>query len=180
MDDISLIQRYLDGEEAAAEELVFRYQKQLYAYLYRMTRDMEDAKDLTQKTFMKALGSLSGFRGEASFKTWLYQIAHNTGISHLKQERRENVEMEDDTVVHQENILGGLIEQERREQIKQGLAGLPERQRMAVVLRAYEGLSCEETAQVMGCSEGAVKAHYHLGVKKLRHYMEECGYVAQS
>jgi DNA-directed RNA polymerase specialized sigma24 family protein len=50
---------------------------------------------------------------------------------------------------------------------------------MAVMLRAYDGLSCEETAKVMKCSEGAVKAHYHLGVKKLREYMEECGYAAR-
>ncbi len=62
-DDIALIQRYLAGEETAAEELVLRYQKQLYAFLYRMTRDMEEAKDLTQKTFLKAIQGSADFAG---------------------------------------------------------------------------------------------------------------------
>jgi len=179
-DDIALIQRYLAGEEAAAEELVLRYQKQLYAFLYRMTRDMEEAKDLTQKTFLKAIQGLGGFRGDASFKTWLYQIALNTGLNHLKENRREMVDIDETALGSSDDTLDGLIEEERKQRIRNSLHRLPERQRTAVVLRAYDGLSCMETAQVMGCSEGAVKAHYHLGVKKLREYMEECGYAARS
>ncbi|HMK43803.1 MAG TPA: sigma-70 family RNA polymerase sigma factor [Dissulfurispiraceae bacterium] len=179
-DDISLIQQYLAGEEAAAEELIKRYQRQMYAFFYRMVRDMEDAKDLTQKTFMKAIGGLKGFRGDASFKTWIYQIALNTGLNHLKESRRETVDIDDVVIARQEGILNGLIDQERRQRIRESLHRLPERQRTAVMLRAYDGLSCEEAAQIMGCTEGAVKAHYHLGVKKLRGYMEECGYVSQS
>ncbi len=179
-DDIALIQRYLAGEEAAAEELVLRYQKQLYAFLYRMTRDMEEAKDLTQKTFLKAIQGLGGFRGDASFKTWLYQIALNTGLNYLKQNRREMVDIDETAIGRNDDTLDGLIEEERKQRIRNSLHRLPERQRTAVVLRAYDGLSCQETAKVMGCSEGAVKAHYHLGVKKLREYMEECGYAARS
>lgn len=179
-DDIALIQRYLAGEETAAEELVLRYQKQLYAFLYRMTRDMEEAKDLTQKTFLKAIQGLGGFRGDASFKTWLYQIALNTGLNHLKENRREMVDIDETALGSNDDTLDGLIEEERKQRIRDSLHRLPERQRTAVVLRAYDGLSCQETATVMGCSEGAVKAHYHLGVKKLREYMEECGYAARS
>lgn len=179
-DDIALIQRYLAGEETAAEELVLRYQRQLYAFLYRMTRDMEEAKDLTQKTFLKAIQGLGGFRGDASFKTWLYQIALNTGLNHLKESRREMVDIDEMALGSNDDTLDGLIEEERKQRIRNSLHRLPERQRTAVVLRAYDGLSCQETAKVMGCSEGAVKAHYHLGVKKLREYMEECGYAARS
>jgi RNA polymerase sigma-70 factor (ECF subfamily) len=178
-DDIALIQRYLAGEENAAEELVMRYQKQLYALLYRMTRDMEEAKDLTQKTFLKAMQGLGGFRGDASFKTWLYQIALNTGLNHLKESRREMFDIDETALGSNGDPLDGLIEEERKQRIRNALHRLPERQRTAVVLRAYDGLSCQETAKVMGCSEGAVKAHYHLGVKKLRKYMEECGYAAR-
>lgn len=179
-DDIALIQRYLAGEEAAVEELVARYQKQLYAFLFRMTRDMEEAKDLTQKTFLKAITGLSGFRGDASFKTWIYQIALNTGLNHIKENRREMVDIDDTALGSHDGTLDGMIVEERKQQIRNALHRLPERQRLAVVLRAYDGLSCEETAKVMKCSEGAVKAHYHLGVKKLREYMEECGYATRS
>lgn len=178
-DDTTLIQRYLAGEEAAIEELVLRYQKQLYAFLFRMTRDMEEAKDLTQKTFLKATNGLGNFRGDASFKTWIYQIALNTGLTHLKENRREMIDIEDTTLGSHDDTLGTMIEEERKQRIRNSLHRLPERQRTAVVLRAYDGLSCQETAKVMGCSEGAVKAHYHLGVKKLREYMEECGYAAR-
>jgi RNA polymerase sigma-70 factor (ECF subfamily) len=179
-EDTTLIQRYLDGEEAAVEELVRRYQRPLYAFLYRMTRDMEEAKDLTQKTFLKAIQGLDHFRGEASFKTWLYQIALNTGLNHIKENRREMIDIDEVQLGSHIDVLGGLIDDERKKRIRDSLYLLPDRQRTAVVLRAYEGLSCQETAQIMGCSEGAVKAHYHLGVKKLREYMEEYGYVTRS
>ena len=76
-EDTRLVERYRSGYNDAIEELVMKYQKQIYAFVYRIINDPEEAKDLTQKTFLKAFHAIGGFRKEASFKTWLYKIAMN-------------------------------------------------------------------------------------------------------
>ena len=81
---------------------------------------------------------------------------------------------------NQASALTDIIENETKNHIKEGLGELPERQRLAIVLRVYDGLSCSETAKAMGCSEGAVKAHYHNGVKRLREILKEKGYEVRS
>lgn len=178
-EDIRLVERYIAGDGESLEELVMKYQKQIYALVYRMTNDIEESKDLTQKTFVKAMNGIRDFRKEASFKTWLYQIAINTSLNHLRQ-RRAEVEVEESIVGNQAGVLSVMIENEQKNLIKKGLNELPERQRLALVLRAYEGLSTCDTAQVMGCSEGTVKALYHNGVKRLREILKEKGYDIKS
>ncbi len=179
-EDLRLVERYIAGDVDAVEDLVVKYQKQIYAVLYRMTGNTEDAKDLAQTAFIKAMEGVKGFRRESSFKTWLYQIAIHAGLDHLKRNRRQEVELEESLVGHHSGTLLNIIEEERRVAIKEGLAKLPERQRLAVILRAYEGLSCAETARVMGCTEGAVKAHYHNAVKKLREILKGRGHEIES
>ncbi len=178
MEDIRLVERYRNGDRDAIEEIVMKYQKQIYAFVYRIVNDAEEAKDLTQKTFLKAFRAIRGFRQEASFKTWLYQIAMNTSLSHFKQnrQRERETELQETIIGNQAGALSLVIEKERMDYLKKALVELPERQRLAVILRAYEGLSCKETAEVMGCSEGAVKAHYHSAVRGLRDILKEKGY----
>ncbi|MDH5767809.1 MAG: RNA polymerase sigma factor [Nitrospirota bacterium] len=180
MEDFDLIERYISGDEDSIEELVMKYQKQIYALVYRITNDIEEAKDLTQKTFVKAINGLKGFRKEASFKTWLYQIAINTSLNHIRQSKHEEVEIEGSIMGNKANALTDIMENEKRNYIRKGLDELPERQRLAIVLRVYNGLNCNETAKAMGCSEGAVKAHYHNGVKRLRGILKEKGYEVRS
>jgi RNA polymerase sigma-70 factor (ECF subfamily) len=179
-EDISLVERYLAGDKEAIEELVMKYQKQIYAFVYRMTNNIEDAKDLTQKTFLKALNGVRGFRKEASFKTWLYQIAINTSVNHGRQNRHKEIELEETITGKQPGVLSAIIEKEQWNYVEKALEDLPGRQRLAIVLRIYEGLSCKETAKVMGCSEGAVKAHYHNAVIGLRKILKERGYEIKS
>jgi RNA polymerase sigma-70 factor (ECF subfamily) len=178
MEDIRLVERYRNGDSGAIEELVVKYQKQIYAFVYRIVHDPEEAKDLTQKTFLKVFNAIGGFRKEASFKTWLYQIAMNTSLSHFKQNRHREreAELQETIIGSQAGALSLVIEKERKDYLKKALGELPERQKLAVILRAYEGLSCKETAEVMGCSEGTVKAHYHAAVKGLRDILKERGY----
>jgi RNA polymerase sigma-70 factor (ECF subfamily) len=179
-EDLRLIERYLTGDEYAVEELVMKYQKKIYVLAYRMTGNIEDSKDMTQKTFLQAFNNLKGFKGKSSFYTWLYQIALNTCLNHINKKTRVTEEV-DDSVAHTEgSALSTIIKTEREVYIKGSLNELPKRQKTAVILRAYEGLSLKETAEVMKCSEGAVKAHYHNGVKKLREVMKRRGYAIES
>jgi RNA polymerase sigma-70 factor (ECF subfamily) len=179
-DDLRLVERYIAGDADAIEDIVRKYQKQIYAVLYRMTGNTEDAKDLTQTAFVKAMEAMKGFRRESSLKTWLYQIAINTGLNHLRLRQRRETELDESVAGDHGGTLAGIIERERRGSLRKGLNELPARQRLAVILRAYEGLSCAETAQVMGCTEGAVKAHYHHAVKRLREILKEKGYEVRS
>ena len=167
-DDLTLIETYLSGDEGAIEELVMKYQKQIYSFIYRMVDDVEDAKDLTQKTFVNAINGIRDFRRESSFKTWLYRIAMNTSIKHIQKHRPEEIEIDESIESNQPKTLSIMIEMEERGYIKKSLNDLPERQRLSLALRVYERLSCKETAKVMGCSESAVRTHFHLGIKKLR------------
>ncbi|MHB8882381.1 MAG: RNA polymerase sigma factor [Thermodesulfovibrionales bacterium] len=176
-EDLQLVDRYDAGDGEAIEELVRKYQRPIYAFAYRMTHDIEEAKDITQKTFFNMAQGMKGFGKRSSLKTWLYRIAANISINHIRERSgRQEVELEEALPSGQTGALTMLIEGERRDHVRHGLSGLPERQRLAVMLRVYDGLSCRETAKVMGCSEGAVKAHYHHGIRRLREIVKERGH----
>jgi RNA polymerase sigma-70 factor (ECF subfamily) len=141
-----------------------------------MTGNVEDSKDMTQKTFLQAIKSLKGFRRESTFHTWLYQIAYNTCLNHLRKKESRTVEINDTFLSQNEGALSRTINKEKKTHLRESLKKLPLRQKTAITLRIYEDLSVKETARIMGLSEGAVKAHYHHGMKKLREVLKERGY----
>ncbi len=167
-EDSRLIERYLSGDEHAIEELVMKYQRKVYALIYRMTGDIEDSKDIAQKVFIELFRNIKGFRQGSSFYTWLYRIAINTCLNHMKKKSLNTEEISDSLPANSEGALSLLIKKEKNIQLRDSLRHLPDRQKTAVILRVYEGLSLKESAGAMNCSEGAVKAHYHNGMKKLK------------
>jgi len=168
-EDNELIERYGAGEREAFDELVLKYQKPLYSLLYRMVSSREDAADLVQKTFVRAFTSLSGFERRSSFKTWLYQIAINLA-KNLYRDRARSVHVPIDEVVIRRDpkTLEKLITRERKDLLQGALAGLPEKQRMTLLLRIQENKKFEEIAEIMKCSVGTSKANYHHAVQKLK------------
>lgn len=178
-EDIRLVERYLNGDEYAVEELVMKYQRKVYALMYRMSGNIEDAKDLTQETFLLAFKYIKDFRRKSSFHTWLYRIALNTCLNHLSKKKGYTVDLSE-SIAGGEEHLSSVIEKERKIHINNALKKLSARQKAALLLRAYEGLSLRETARIMDCTEGAVKAHYHNGVRKLRELLKETGYETRS
>ena len=167
-DDRELIDKCIGGDEDAVERLVIKYQKMVYSFAYRIVNDMEEAKDIAQISFIKAVQGLKGFKKEASFRTWLYRIVLNTALNHKRKGSFREVTLDESIAVNQTGALSLIIREERRNLIKKSLDKLPGQQRLAVTLRVYEGLSCNEASKVMGCSVSTVKAHYHFGVKKLK------------
>lgn len=172
-EDLKLIERHLAGDEYAIEELVMKYQRKIYALAYRMTGDIEDSRDMTQNTFLKAFKNIKDFRKESSFSTWLYRIAFNTCLNEVKKKGRETVELNESVIGSTKDVLSTMIKNEKGILVQRSLKKLPERQRMTIILRAYGELSLKETAGIMKCSEGAVKAHYHNGMKKLREILSQ-------
>ena len=171
-EDLDLINRTRAGEREAFDSLVLKYQKPLYAMLYRMVSNHEDAADLLQKTFIKAFIGLGAFEQRSSFKTWLYQIAINLAKNIYRDRSKFTSVPIDDVVLKKDpRTLDMLIQKENQLLLRQALKELPDKQRMTVMLRVQENMKFDEIAEIMHCSLGTAKANYHHGVQKLKFLM---------
>ncbi len=150
-----------------------RYKKTVYYLSYRMVHDHEDASDLSQETFLKAYQGLRKFKRQSSFHTWLYRITVNLCINFLRKKRsRYYVELEKTHSVEYPDVLHKLEMEELQERISDAVNELPEKQRIAVILRIYHGLSHKEISSILGCSVGTVKANYFHALRNLRKFIQ--------
>ena len=156
-----------------------RYRKTVYYLTYRMVHDREDAADLSQETFLKAYQGLRKFKRQSSFHTWLYRITVNLCINFLRKKRsRYFVELEKTHSVEHPDVLQKLEMEELQIRLSDAVNELPEKQRIAVILRIYHGLSHKEISSILSCSVGTVKANYFHALRNLRkliHASEEFG-----
>ncbi len=135
----------------------------------RYVHNEADAKDVTQRAFVRAFGALHTFRGKSSFRTWLYRIAINLSLNHLRDNRRERPsDISDDALIVEATGAGRLIASSRSRQLRDAVASLPPKQRMVLELRIYDELSFREVAELAGCSENAAKVNFHHAVKRLK------------
>ena len=172
--DNELIDRYAAGDREAFNALVQKHQKPLYALVYRMVSNHEDAADLLQKTFVKAFTGLSGFERRSSFKTWLYQIAINLAKNTYRDRAKVQYVSLDDVVLRKDpRTLDVLIRKEHHNLLLEAVGSLPEKQRMTLTLRVQNGLKFEEIANIMQCSLGTAKANYHHAVQKMKILLKE-------
>ncbi|OGW34606.1 MAG: hypothetical protein A2X58_01920 [Nitrospirae bacterium GWC2_56_14] len=172
--DNDLIDRYAAGDREAFNALVQKHQKPLYALVYRMVSNHEDAADLLQKTFVKAFTGLSGFERRSSFKTWLYQIAINLAKNTYRDRAKVQYVSLDDVVLRKDpRTLDVLIRKEHHNLLLEAVGSLPEKQRMTLTLRVQNGLKFEEIANIMQCSLGTAKANYHHAVQKMKILLKE-------
>jgi len=169
--DGELVTRYLAGDRRAFDELVRHYQRPIYQVAYRYLRSEADAKDLTQRTFLKVYGALPRFRAEASFRTWIYRIAINLCLNELRDRRRgeasDRPEVIDEATVPAPDIES-LDDQARGAWLRRAIASLPPKQRMVLELRIYDELPFREVAELVGSTENAAKVNFHHAVKRLR------------
>ncbi len=173
-EDLDLITRTEAGEREAFNDLVLKYQRPLYALLYRMVGNHEDASDLLQKAFVKAFAGLKNFERRSKFKTWLYQIAINLAKNVYRDRARiEQVPIDDVIIRRNPRTLETLISNENRKLLREALAGLPEKQRLTLLLRIQGEKKFEEIAGIMECSLGTAKANFHHAVQKLKAMMGE-------
>jgi RNA polymerase sigma-70 factor, ECF subfamily len=166
--DAELVLRALAGREDGFEELVRRYQRPIVAYVYRMVGDYDAALDLTQEVFIRVYNSLGRYRAEFKFSTWIYRIAHNAAIDHLRRvgaSRTEEITIEGEGGTSFEKPLASKSltpEQEtergeRRAEIEEVVGQLPHAYRELIVLRHSHDLSYDEIAEVTGLPLGTVK-----------------------
>lgn len=182
-EESSLVARARRGDLSAYDELVKRYQERIYATIYHMTSNHEDANDLAQESFLKAYQALKSFKGGSSFYTWLYRIAVNKTINFLKQRKnRQHMSLNDlDFQTEHDPDLVALISDktprrdaglnELQEKLNAGLMRLSEPHRLVVVLHDVQGQSHEEIAKVMGCNIGTVRSRLFYARQQLQAYL---------
>jgi len=171
--DAELVERYLAGDTAAFDEIMVRYERQIYRVCYRFVDNREDAMDLTQEVFIKAFEHLGTFRRESSLKTWLYRIAMNHCINHVKKHSQEFVEVTEYTGSVHSTVQHQLEEREQREQFRRLVKMLPPKQKAILELRINEQLSYEEIARVSGRSISTIKASVFFALEKLRKLVKD-------
>lgn len=182
--DCDLVSRAVAGREDSFEELVRRYQRPIAVYVYRMIGDYEAALDLTQEVFIKVYGSLARYRPEFKFSTWIYKIAHNSAIDHLRrhatreQSLTSGTEGEPRELPLESRRLTPEQESERAErraEIEAVVRHLPGMYRELIVLRHSHDLSYDEIAEVTGLPLGTVKNRLFRAREVMRQQLTQKG-----
>lgn len=155
----------------AFTKLMERYRKALYWHIRRMVLDHDETDDLLQNTFIRCYQSLDRFEARSGLYTWLYRIATNLCLSHLSQKKRRRMLSLSDDTVRLEAELKRVTPQERMGSpeylLEKALLKLPPKQRLVFQMRYYDELPYEQISEILGTSEGALKASYHLAFKKV-------------
>lgn len=172
-----IVARARTGDAQAFDQLVSRYGDRLYNLCLRLLGHPEDASDVAQAAFVRAYVSLSEFGGRASFGTWLYRIAVNCCLDHLKRRRRRpEVALTEEIPADLDDPNERLAARDRQRLVRAAIRELPKHQRAVLVLYDLQGLSYEEIAVVIGANVGTVKSRLNrarLALRdKLRPYME--------
>jgi RNA polymerase sigma-70 factor (ECF subfamily) len=175
--DEELVARSKTGDLESFNQLVRRWERPIFALAYRTLGREEDARDVTQETFLRAFRALSGFKGDAKFSSWLYRIALNLCRDWIRKERRapivavpDGVEVEQ--LAAERGPVASVEDLAARAELSRGVAKamerLPQEQRQAIILKEYHGLTFQEIADLMRCPLSTVKTRVYQGLSTLR------------
>ncbi|MDO6823929.1 RNA polymerase sigma factor RpoE [Marinobacter sp. 1_MG-2023] len=166
--DLQLVRKVRNGDRAAFDLLVVKYQSRVASIISRYVYDSQEVMDLTQEAFIKAYRAIDRFRGDSAFYTWLYRIAVNTAKNHLESRSRRPQGSADSAEA--ENYDDGrrlrdiasperLLQRDQlQNELRKAIANLPEELRSAFLLREYDGLSYEDIARILECPIGTVRS----------------------
>jgi RNA polymerase sigma-70 factor (ECF subfamily) len=179
--DLSIVREIQAGDVSRFDHLVLKYRSRVYGVVYHLTSNREDASDLTQDAFIKAFQSINRFQGQSSFFTWLYRIAVNSTLTHLRKQRLrtffsfESIDKEDqiaaDVVAALTDATGADREtfaHELQEKLNEAMQKLSIKHRTVITLFEIDGLSHQEIAEVMDCSVGTVRSRLHYAKQLLQ------------
>src|SRR5690242_8698846 len=185
IDEAALVKKARLGDLSAYDELVRRYQERIYATVYHMTSNHEDANDLAQEAFIKAFQALKSFKGGSSFYTWVYRIAVNKTINFLKQRKNRSQMSLDDidfNAEHDPDLVALISDKtprreanlaELQEKLNEAMQKLSDSHRLVVTLHDVQGLSHEEIAKIMQCNVGTVRSRLFYARQQLQAYLSD-------
>ena len=189
--ELTIIRRVQHGDTDAFEMLVAAYEKNVFNVALQMTGNREDAQDMAQEAFLKAYSSLSSFRGDSKFSSWLYRIVANVCLDFKRRQSRRprsSLTVEDDEgesveldIADESQSPETLLERKlTRDAVRRGLQELPPEQRQILLLREIQGLSYEEIGEVMDLEPGTVKSRIFRARKKLCAFLLQDGNIPDS
>ncbi len=156
------------GEREAFDELVVRYQREVYRLCYRYVNNHEDANDLTQEVFLRAWRAIGRFRGQSAFSTWLYRIGVNACLNFRAARQPLAQELPDTVADPGVGAAERLESDEQARRVREAVGRLPEKQRATLILKIYHELTHQEVAQILGSTVGTVKANLFHALGNLR------------
>ena len=183
LSDQDVVLQARDGRQAAYRELVRRYERPIFSLIYRMVRNREQAEDLSQETFVKALNAIESYRPEYKFSSWIFKIANNVSIDHLRRRELDTLSLDGSPHAltpeaiqarapqlgdRQETALEELEAKELGGEIEQAIATLRPEYRACILLRHVEGRPYEEIATMLDLPLGTVKTYIHRARGELR------------
>jgi RNA polymerase sigma-70 factor, ECF subfamily len=181
--DQDVVLRARSGLEAAYRELIRRYERPVFALLFRMLRDRELAEDLAQETFVKALNAIDSYRPEFKFSSWIFKIANNAAIDHLRRRELDTLSLDGSPHAEtpeamqatalqigarQESPLDTVEAKELGTAIEAAIGALRPEYRSCILLRHVEGRAYEEIAEILNLPLGTVKTYIHRARNELR------------
>jgi len=176
VEDAEILSKFQDEKtrNEAFNMLLKKYQQKIYWHVRRMVIDHDDTDDLVQDIFIKVWKNLAGFRSDAQLYTWMYRIATNECITFLNNKKKKNnISLDEvdyslaDTLADSSYFNGDQAQRK----LQEALLTLPEKQKLVFNMKYYEDMKYEEISQVLGTSVGALKASFHLAVKKIEAHL---------
>lgn len=156
------------GEREAFDQLVVRYQRNIYLLCYRYVNNHEDANDLTQEVFLRAWRAIGRFKGRSAFSTWLYRIGVNACLNFRAARKPPAQELPETLADSGMGAVQRVEKAQRARQVREAVARLPEKQRATLILKIYHELTHQEVAQILGSTVGTVKANLFHALGNLR------------
>jgi RNA polymerase sigma factor (sigma-70 family) len=163
------------GEREAFDQLVVRYQRNVYRLCLRYVNNHEDANDLTQEVFLRAWRGIGRFRGQSAFATWLFRIGVNACLNFRAARRPPMQELPDTIADPGPGAAEGVESEEQARRVRAAVGRLPEKQRATLILKVYHELTHQEVAQILGSKVGTVKANLFHALGNLRKLVAEEG-----
>jgi len=178
LEDKEILEKFAnpDSRNLAFNQLVRKYQQKVYWHIRKMVIDHEDADDLTQEVFLKVWKNLENFRQDAQLYTWLYRIATNECLTFLSSKKRKFFLPINDVAAELAEKIDASADisgDEIQLKLQKALLKLPDKQRLVFNMKYYDELKYEEISEILGTSVGALKASYHLAVKKIEEFLKQ-------
>jgi len=179
-----ILARCKQGDRAAFDDLIRRYEKKVYNFAFRLSGNYDEANDIAAETFVRIFNSLANFRGDSSFITWLFRIVTNVYLDERKRQRARPHQSLEEVIALEESNVQRQIEdplptpeemtekRERSDLLQAAIEALPDYQRMMIVLYHTEGKSYEEIAEILDLPIGTVKSRLNRARLSLREYLE--------
>ena len=174
MTEPHLVARAQEGDLPAFEELVRKYQREIYNLACRLVQDAEEAKDMAQQTFLQAYIHIRDFRHQSQFRTWLFRIAINQCYNFMKSKKKYGEPMDSQklTLVGEDSPEAALVAAEERKRLYAALEHLPPKQQAVLTLKLEQGLSYKEISEQLGGTAGAARVNYCQALKTLKKYLK--------